>query len=162
MKIGQYLLKLQRKTKWDVFFETECICFYLTNLRNCTVSLFAGFRWKTSGSRMLERIVFMKRIEDTTKLVARTSCRTCNTGTLNCWCICLHHQCKDKYNVSKPSSIKCHCNELFKPWTICAIGGLFPPWTIIVAVSRQPITSCMDINYSAKPVYCLALPIETT
>jgi len=54
---------------------------YLTNLRKRMLSLFAGCRWKTSGSRMFDCIVFMKRIDDTTKLVARISCRQHNTSS---------------------------------------------------------------------------------
>ena len=43
------------------------------NLLNPSVSLFAGFRWKTSGSSNPARSVFMKRTAEHTILVARTS-----------------------------------------------------------------------------------------
>ena len=43
----------------------------LTNRLNRLLSLFSGFKWYTSGSRMFARIVFIKRIEDTTKFVER-------------------------------------------------------------------------------------------
>ncbi len=42
------------------------------------VLLLAGFRWKTSGSRILALRVFINFMEDTTKLVARINCEKSN------------------------------------------------------------------------------------